>query len=343
MRRVMMRVIIDRMIGPTFLQCDGALEVLSNFMTFQDQLEDATAKAVILPRWLSLPLFLWPVQRRRQVLQTQIRKILSTMVRDIDTNDASPLGWWLQQHIDSKRYSLEEIAELVVGLWFAAHKNPSIGATQAYLFLWERATQHDRQACYKEAQRLAEQSTASMKTSTYTETLQSCTALHKVCIETLRLTAHTIGAIRIAKEDIRLNETKYTIRKGETLALSHIGISLDDAIWSRTRNHSNGDNSNDEDSNERKNRQNDKSASDFDTSRPIEWYQDDYQFSVFSQGIHKCPGQRLAVTMMQLALATLLADYTISWDQTKIPSVSFERATLAQRHGPVAVTIKPKG
>ena len=43
----------------------------------------------------------------------------------------------------------KQIAEYIVGLFFAAHKNPSIASTQAYLLLWERATLEDQVACKK--------------------------------------------------------------------------------------------------------------------------------------------------------------------------------------------------
>ena len=50
---------------------------------------------------------------------------------------------------------------------------------------------------------------------------------------------------------------------------------------------------------------------------------------VFSQGLHKCPGERLALRTMECVVAQLLLRKVEL--EAPLPPVSFERATLAQR------------
>jgi cytochrome P450 len=310
-RRVILRVTIERLLGSAFLE-HGGPDVVKKFMKFQDDLEDATAKAVVLPRWIALISCLWPVQRQRIRLQQHIVTLLKTVLKNTaGVGDQDGIGLWLKEVQDRP---IDEIAELIVGLLFAAHKNPAIGTAQAYLFLFERASQEDQNKCREEAEQLSKSQTAA--------TLKSCNRLYAVCMETLRLTAHSIGAIRTARHDFELDETNFTIRKGETIALSHISANLDERVWG-------------------------KNASDFDTSRfqkdnNKDLYQDEYAFTTFSHGIHKCPGQSLALALMQCTLSVLLAKYNVKLETTDPQQVSFERATLAQREGPCAVLLTPK-
>jgi cytochrome P450 len=299
-RRVIMRATVERMVGSTFLE-QGGPQFVTDFSEFQDALEDATAKATVLPRWIALPACLWPVMKRRLTLQTKIVAILQHVFQ----NKESVLGLWLEKAKEDQ--SVEEIAELIVGLLFAAHKNPAIGAAQAFLFLKERATPEDRTECQAETKRMVGSPTAN--------TLESCHRLKRVCLETLRLTAHSIGAVRTARKDFILDQTKYVVKRGETIALSHIAQSLDESSW--------------------------KNATQFDTSLHEDaLYQDPYKFTTFSHGIHKCPGRVLATSNMMITLAVLLAKYDVT--VSNLPPVSFERATLAQRDGPVPVSMQLK-
>ena len=70
-------------------------------------------------------------------------------------------------------------------------------------------------------------------------------------------------------------------------------------------------------------------------------YDDEYKFTTFSHGVHKCPGQQVALVLLQCTMAILLQKYDITLPKT-IPPLSFERATLAQRDGPIKVTICSK-
>ena len=300
-RRVVMRATVERLVGSTFLE-QGGPQFVTDFSVFQDALEDATAKAAVLPRWIALPACLWPVQRCRLTLQTKIVAILEHVFQ----HKESVLGLWLEKVKEDQ--SVEDIAELIVGLLFAAHKNPAIGAAQAFLFLKERATPEDRTQCQAEAKRMAEYPTV--------DTLESCHRLKRVCLETLRLTAHSIGAVRLARKTFILDQTKYVVKRGETIGLAHITQSLDESSW--------------------------KNATQFDTSLHEDaLYKDPYKFTAFSHGIHKCPGQVLATSNMIITLTVLMAKYDVV-TASSIPPVSFERATLAQREGPVSVSMQLK-
>jgi cytochrome P450 len=270
-------------------------------MGFQDQLEDVTPKAVILPRWIALPGMLRPVKRRREKLQVKIAKRLDELL----ATSSPALGFWLAE-LHSK-YSTKDIAEYMVGLLFAAHKNPAIGASQMYLMMFEECSENEQQQIRLEAKSLLSD------TGLWND---KTTSLYKLCLETLRLTAHSIGSVRTAKEpfELQVGGQSYRFPKGASIGLTHITLSLQPGLW--------GDN-----------------AARLDLkAHPLDQYQDEYQFSTFSNGLHRCPGQQLAVVILQLAVALLLVEYDVSLP-SRIPGLSFERATLAQREGPVRVQV----
>ena len=301
-RKVFLRAVIDQLISPDFVAEDWDFPFIEQFMAFQDDLEDATAKSAVLPRFLALTLFLWPIQRRRLKLQITISQRIHTIL-----NNGSTLGFWLNT-IHKDGYSEDEISEFIVGLLFAAHKNPAIGAAQSYLFLWERATTDQQNVCKDESKML-------LANPTYQQAQTSSPTLHRLCLETLRLTAHSIGAIRTVRHDFQLDED--LIPQGSTIALTHLSSSLNPEYWV------------------------DPQRLDLDLKSPHrskELYENDYIFNVFSHGIHKCPGQRLAIVLLQCTVAILLSDYDITLPKP-IPPLCFERATLAQRQGSVNITI----
>jgi hypothetical protein len=245
LRRVVLRSVIELMIAPTFLE--GYPTFLDEFMSFQDQLEDVTAKSVVLPRWIALPAMLWPLEKRRLKLQTKIEARLHSLLLDENVKK----GFWLEQILETQEIPI--ISELVVGLLFAAHKNPAIGAAQSYLLLQEMGTPEDQDLCTKEAHRFLQ--------SPDWHTLQSCQRLRRVCLETLRLTAHSIGAVRTAQQDIPV--ANYTIPKGASVGFAHIASSWNPELW--------------------------KDPHHLDTTnRSGDLYQDEYKFTTFSHGVHKC-------------------------------------------------------
>ncbi|KAL3903634.1 MAG: hypothetical protein SGARI_005286, partial [Bacillariaceae sp.] len=150
--------------------------------------------------------------------------------------------------------------------------------------------------------------------------------LQRVCYESLRVTAHSIGAVRTAKQDVivgskQSNDSKnYKIPKGASVSFSHIVPNLNETVWGSHAKQVNI---------------NLTQQSTTTTSQ----YVDEYKFTTFSHGVHKCPGQHLAMILLQASLSVLLVDYDVSFAST-IPPLCFERATLAQRKGPVQVVIQ---
>ena len=112
---------------------------------FQDRVEEATAKAAVLPRALALPLVLWPVAARRVLLSRRIARLIAAAVAEAEAAEAAAeaaeaaadaeaeapsapaeLGPWLRAFRDpgasGVSVSAGQGAELVIGLLFAAHK-----------------------------------------------------------------------------------------------------------------------------------------------------------------------------------------------------------------------------
>ena len=319
-RRCTIRAVVSVFLGSSMLQSSQD-DFLDEFMQLQDAIEEATAAAAVLPKFLSLPIILRPVERSRIKLQKDIARRIS-LAWSKPEKDQGP---WLKQFL-SQGISVDKAAEFVVGLLFAAHKNPAIGSAQAYLYVMLKGTDQERLAVKKEA--------AAFISKPTNVALDGMCHLRRCCLETLRLTAHALGAVRTAREEVSLckcpmkegtnkcdesSERKIRICPGEVIAVSHIAPSLNTSLW--------GDN-----------------ASNYDPNRK-EWtdqddYPSEYKFSAFSQGLHRCPGQKAALYIMQINLAVLTDLYSIEF-VGEVPDISFERATLAQRDGNVCVRIAP--
>lgn len=112
-RRVLLRSTIDRFIGSFFLK-DWKFDFIKSFMEFQDDLEDVTAKSVVMPKAVALPLLLWPKARRRLALQ----KIISKRLQETSALQKESSGFWLSEIVQDK-HRVDEIAEFIVGLLFA--------------------------------------------------------------------------------------------------------------------------------------------------------------------------------------------------------------------------------
>eukprot|EP00933_Yihiella_yeosuensis_P070258 TRINITY_DN7798_c4_g1_i1.p1 TRINITY_DN7798_c4_g1~~TRINITY_DN7798_c4_g1_i1.p1 ORF type:complete len:232 (+),score=34.23 TRINITY_DN7798_c4_g1_i1:304-999(+) len=214
--------------------------------------------------------------------------------------------------LSSKPVSSDEAAELAVGLLFAAHKNPAIGAAQCLLLLLEHP---DELSVVLEELR---EDTA--KDSRNFEGAN--TALSRCISESLRLTAHTIGGLRkvVAPEGFNIvtaSGKEMHLRHGSYVGLSHFLPNRDVNIFPEPDCFQ---------------------PSRFAGSKEF----DEYELTTFSQGLHQCPGRRYALQLMELILRKLLQsfDFRIATARQKLPPMSFDRATLAQRAGayPLAYT-----
>ena len=215
-RGAVLRAVLSRLIGGGILERGGS-ELVDAIVLFQDGVEEATAAAAVLPRWLALPLILWPAARRRRRLETRIAAALD--------GDGEPGPW--ATAFGERGLPASIAAEFAVGLLFAAHKNPAIASFQALLFLHERRLPAALHACvntvdsFQEALVVAKNPSAS--------TLREAQQLCRVALEAIRLTAHTVGAVRLATEDCALPGNRI-VKKGETVALSHIAFSRDESL-----------------------------------------------------------------------------------------------------------------
>ena len=299
-RRCVLRATLDRFVGGG-LVARGGPRLIDELMGFQDAVESATAAAAVLPRWLSLPAVLWPVARRRRALQ---RTLAASLAPALAAADGGP---WLRSFQGMAPF---DAAELLLGLVFAAHKNPAIGAAQALVFLEAEGGDGARACARAEA--------AALAAAPSLEALLAADALMRATYEALRCTAHTIGAVRVAKEPLVL-AGRWPVRRGETIALSHVAWSRCPAEWGPD-------------------------PARYDAGRPEYGGPggrdprtrlaacDDAKFSVFSQGVHKCPGEKVALVLVAATLAVLVRRGATP---TAARPICFERATLAQRKGAV--------
>ena len=135
-RGAVLRAVLARLIGGGVLERGGA-DLVDAIVDFQDGVEEATAAAAVLPRWLALPLILWPAARRRRRLEKRIAAALG--------GDGPPGPW--ATAFGERKLPAAIAAEFSVGLLFAAHKNPAIASFQALLFLHERRLPAALHAC----------------------------------------------------------------------------------------------------------------------------------------------------------------------------------------------------
>jgi hypothetical protein len=141
-RRIILVTIIEEFLSPHLIEYyrqsggsnnnNNSLDLVKDFMELQDEIERATATAAVLPRWLALPLCLWKCERNRKLLVQRLETVIQTIGADVASGRLSSEaeGIWLKGMKEMKRdgsdecYGNREIAELFIGLLFAAHKNP---------------------------------------------------------------------------------------------------------------------------------------------------------------------------------------------------------------------------
>ncbi len=160
-RKVMLEGLITLFIGREVIRQDAGF--VDDFMAYQDRVENATAKAITLPRWLATLLVLEPTRRMRIPLTARLEHLVQQCWAEEQAAacpeaipselDGGKWGIWTrslrgmvrtadssQQHgaaAEGMRLTALDAASLMVGLLFAGHKNPAIGAAQTLLFLLE--------------------------------------------------------------------------------------------------------------------------------------------------------------------------------------------------------------
>lgn len=364
-RRVFLTLNIIDFLGRAVLDMYNAtgMNLTTEFLQFQDTLEDAIAQATVLPRVLALPLYLQPVERRRGAIVQKLAHIIEEVwaKHPCEGEGEGAIGVWLMEiHRNNNRlrnigttvsnsyqreFSATEAAELCCGLLFASHKNPSLAASQTVLFMLEQHTRHpDRSVLdLASAEAIKTQAAYESSASVNESTAVDMRVIHSCVHETLRLTAHTIGSVRkvVDPRGFTFNITdadsvgdmknkgktiSYTIPCGSYISESHFvpnclrmpdlmlpkfELNYEEVLKSST-------------------------AADVASGST-----DDYEFTTFSHGVHKCVGQHLAIMMDKLYIGALLSKYKL-FVQKQLPEVSFERATLAQRAGKCEVCLTPR-
>jgi cytochrome P450 len=164
---------------------------------------------------------------------------------------------------------------------FAAHKNPAIGVSQSFGYLQTEATKEQQERAMLEVTKiyLCHRSGKTLLPLNSSPTLCACV------LETLRLTAHSIGGIRTAQTDFILETSSgitHSIQKGDVIAICHVGTHRDESVWG-------------------------KNACNYQQERWITTIPvDEYKYTTLLHGVHKCPGESLAMSMMEMMLSILL-------------------------------------
>jgi len=235
-------------------------------------------------------------------------------------------------------------AQIVISLLFAAHKNPAIGAGQTLLMVLEHPADihlietelaafvldSDTLAKFEASDDLSPSQQAARSKAFRAEVgardVLEESLLHLGCCisEACRRTAHTLGAIRKVMTPAGFEfscgkELKYWVPANTYIAVSHVAVSLDTSIFPQA-----------------------------DSFHPCRFKSaedgliphckyTEYEYTVFSQGLHRCPGQFLAMNMMKAVLVVLLDKFKVEKATDTFPPVDFSRATLGQRAGPCLV------
>ena len=297
-------------------------DLTSEFLHFQDKMEDAIAQATILPKALALPLFLEPVQKLRGAIVRKLAAVIEETWVGIQEG-CEGVGVWLMEintnnqrlrsnssmsevvgssNVYRREFSATEAAELCCGLLFASHKNPSLAASQTVLFILEQHAREPEKSILElasaEAIQIMNSANKASAVSAHIGTATEMKVLHNCVYDTLRLTAHVIGSVRkvMSPGGFTINITdaesigdaenmgetvSYTLPCGSNISESHfvpncLRVCADgpgsklvlprfELDYERVQRNSAGE------------------------------FNNDYEFTTFSHGVHKCVGQQLTV------------------------------------------------
>jgi len=333
---------VSHLICPSIIEAYGQSPrtLMDDFMELQDCIEDSTAKGVLLPHLVARWMVWGPVQRARVRFTRRLTSALSNVLRSegkrgLALKDGGTPGPWLRFMLQDSRdaggpKSLEDIADLIVGLLFAAHKNPAIAAAQTLIFILT-------EGCQKAALGAPEEPGAKTCSTTIEDAVRhdieylgivgaaSKSSILDSCVhETLRLTAHSIGAIRKVVSESGLavkaggNCPNVIVPCGQYVGISHALPHRNAAVFGSD-------------------------ATSWRPSRGTASLQNrPYTLTTFSHGIHMCPGQSYALLFVKLLVAKFLCDplsRAAPGILTLDAQVDFTRATLAQRNKKVACDV----
>ena len=363
-RIVTLRTILAVMCGTCFVEDRNAF-LLKDLLDLQDKIEEATAASAVLPRRVADMLVLGPTRKFRLQVQEKIVQIIvkarnpdkqkETSSKKNTKEDADVVvpyyGPWLEQ-MDKENMDIHVMAELIVGLVFAAHKNPAIGAAQSFCHLWEQevreqpstanTSQLDPRWLWNQVRGEVEKldKTSSSSSLSWDQLYNTLPTLRACVSETTRITAHSLGSLRLVCKELSLEDEQgrvYKVYPGETISSSHYLYNVDPKLFPEFL---------DQYRPELALKQDQQSTGLPKASRGNK---DDatHRFpslprvpSTFSQGTHKCPGERVAMILMQY-FVILLLQHDASVVGT-MPPIDFERATLAQRKGRVPIQLLQK-
>lgn len=266
-RRCVIRVILDGLVGRAVLH-DIGTSLIDDIIVFEDALEEATAKAAVLPRFIADPVVLRPIQKLRERLQRRIEYQMQAF-------PSFEKGPYLQVVRDKP---LHVQSEMIVSLIFAAHKNPSIAAAQTICFAMDNASCRQESMSFKKRGLNIAQS----------DLTDCCPTIRRYVLETLRTTAHSIGSLRKVQDDYTITTdsgSKLQLFQGEVIAASHLLTNTDEKRWKNALSF-------------------DPKRY---TDEQVKTMRFDAPYVTFSSGIHKCPGETIGVTLISLVVAHLLS------------------------------------
>ena len=198
------------------------------------------------------------------------------------------------------------IATIMCSLLFAGAKNPAIGCAQTLLDVLdtEKCSDELREKVMKEASGQVESF----------ERKNQNGLIHLCLKETLRLSSHSIGGIRKVMKSSGYRLGSYWVPPNTYIACSHISPHLD-PVWGSD-------------------------YAEWNPERDLLPTADDYTYTAFSHGVHRCPGRDFAYVLMEAILAVLFDQYELK--AVQLYPYNFERATLAQRDGPCSISYKKR-
>lgn len=333
MRSVALDVTIRALVGPSFLERVGP-KFSSRFMQFQDSVEDATAKAMVLPR-VAARGTLSAVTRARAALVSE----MAAAIRGCSQESMAPYMRGLLREANqgasadevretrqSKRTkniesSEDRAAEYIIGLLFAAHKNVAITSAQLTVLLLSHPDMLRRVIAEAEKAKQSASKDDSKCSDGEKEggwMRDSVPFLDSCLNETLRLTQHTIGSMRKVKSAggwrVRLRSGHHVcVPRGYYVGAAH-------ALMGRREGGAFA--------------QPDKFDPDGHFGAPMPRSVLRGCHVPFSAGVHACPGATVAPLLIKcLVLCWFRLTGETCTLEGGLPDLDYERATIAQRKG----------